>query len=209
MKHTRKHFKTSHNLNHINFKIICHYSNNKLLFSKVYLASHHNYSKRNLSYRLIHYRLACCKVCLSGPVLFELNSIKLLKHILKFLLNLWMIVAYFKEPLALLYHSSHIFHIILWLSVYLLKFKKSKQLLLQLLFIQNSIVRLLRPFTVQTMLILNLWLRYLLHYSTNLLLYAKKQRCLSALFKCSDYTLQAVLHLGSSNMLSLFSSTSK
>lgn len=207
--HKEKHFKTSHNLNHINFKIICHCSNNKLLCSKVYLVGHHSCSIRNLSYRLLHYRLVYCKVCLSGRVLSELNSTKLLKHILKFLLNLWKIVVCFTSLLAKLCHSSHIFHIISSKSEYLLKFKKSKQLLLQLLFILHSTVLLLRPFTAWTMLILNFWLKYLLHLMTNLLWFLKTQRCLSALFKCSDYTLQAVLHLGSSNMLSLFSSTSK
>jgi len=158
LKHKEKRFKTLCNLNHINFKITCHCSNNKLLFSIVCLVGRCNYSIHNHWQPLLHYIHTYCKVHWFDWFLFELNSIKLLKHKLKFLLNLWSFVLYFKELLALLYHSSHIAHIILWLSACLNSRLKSKQLLLQLLFIQNLFVRLLQSFKLWTTLILNLWL---------------------------------------------------
>ena len=198
------------NLNRFNLKRYSFYINNFLqVYHTVLLASHHNKNRNNLSYQVRHSKLVYCKGSSLVAILFELNSTMLLKHILKFLLNLWMIVVYFKELLAKLYHLEHIFHIISSKSVCFNWFTKSKQLLFLLLFNLHSTVRLLQSFIVWTNFILNLWLQYLLHCSTNLLWYVKTQHCSSALFKCSDYTLQAISRLGLDNMKSLWSSTSK
>lgn len=209
LKHKEKYFKTLCNLNHINFKIICHYNNNKLLFAKVYLASHHNYSKHNCSFQLIHHRFLYCKVCLYFQVCFEFNSILILKYKQKFLLTLWMIVVYLKELLAKPYHLEHIYQIILWLSVCQCWLLKYKQLLFLLLFILNSTVQLLRPFITWKDFILNLWLQYLLRCLLNLLWYVKISHCQLTMLVCSIYTLQASFRLDQCNMLSLWSSTSK
>lgn len=189
------------NLNHFNLKRYSFYINNFLqVCHRVLLASHHNKNQSNSPYQVHCSELVYCKDNSLDSILFELNSTMLLKHILKFWLNLWNFVAYFKELLAKLYHQSHNFHIISWLSACFNWLHLSKQLLLQLLFIQHSAVRLLQSFITWTILILNLWLQYLSQNLKDSLWYVKISHCLSALFKCSDYTLQATFHLGWDNM---------
>lgn len=200
---------SSHNLNHFNHRISSHYSNNVLLLGIVCLANHHSCSIRKNLLQVIHYRHKYCTGNSLGSISFELNSTKLLIHILKFLLNLWMIVVYFTSLLAKPSHSSHIFHIILSASKYLCWLNLSIQLLLQLLFNRHSIARLLQPFITWTTLILNLWLQYLSQNLKDLLWYEKISHCSLALFKCSDYIRQAVKRLGLSNRSSLWCSTSE
>ena len=198
------------NLNRFNFRIYNIYiSNLKQVCHIIFIARNHNKNQARLSILLIDYTQKYCKDNSLATILSELNSTMLLKHILKFWLNLWNFVAYFKELLAKLYHQSHNFHIISWLSACFNWLHLSKQLLLQLLFIQHSTVRLLQSFITWTILILNLWLQYLSQNLKDSLWYVKISHCLSALFKCSDYTLQATFHLGWDNMLSLWCSTSK
>lgn len=188
-------------LNHINFKKLNIWINSFLQVCHIiFIARNHNKNQARLSIPLIDYTQMYCKDNSLATILSELNSTMLLKHILKFWLNLWNFVAYFKELLAKLYHQSHNFHIISWLSACFNWLHLSKRLLLQLLFIQHSAVRLSQSFITWTILILNLWLQYLSQNLKDSLWYVKISHCLSALFKCSDYTLQATFHLGWDNM---------